>query len=432
MDRDHQGQHEQERHDVDQRGLQEIEHRRDLSVAQSAGRGATTTSAATRRALRVDRAWRLRAASPSDRRRSRRAASMRSRVSATARGNIEKADPAVKEGGHRDLVGRVHGRRRAAARRAAPARARSRAGKRSGSGASKVSGADGGQVQPRRRPGQPVGPGEGAGDRARACPAGRAGPGSSRRRTRPGCGSIDCGWTRTSIRSGGRGEQVGGLDHLQALVHHGGGIDRDLGAHRPVGMGDGLLRRGRRPSASRRPGAERPAGGGEDQARRPAAAHAGLQHLEDGRVLGIDRDHRAARRPGPCAAGPGRRRPGSPCWPGPRSAPARAAARVGARPATPTMADMTQSAPTAAASATAAAPAAASMPVPARRSRSSGSRRLVGDHRELRAASAGPARPAARRCGRRSGRRPRPRAPAPGRRAGRGSRPRPSRWSPGR
>ena len=29
-------------------------------------------------------------------------------------GNIEKADPAVKEGGHGDLVGRVHGRRRGA------------------------------------------------------------------------------------------------------------------------------------------------------------------------------------------------------------------------------------------------------------------------------------------------------------------------------
>ena len=34
------------------------------------------------------------------------------------------------------------------------------------------------------------------------------------------------------------------LDHFEPLVHHGRRIDRDLRAHAPVGMGDGLLRRG--------------------------------------------------------------------------------------------------------------------------------------------------------------------------------------------
>lgn len=54
--------------------------------------------------------------------------------------------------------------------------------------------------------------------------------------------------------------------------------------------------------------------------------------------------------------------------------PVRAAASVGARPADPTIADITQSAPSAAASLIAAAPAAAPMLEPFSRSRSSGSR----------------------------------------------------------
>ena len=43
----------------------------------------------------------------------------------------------------------------------------------------------------------------------------------------------------------GQAEQVVGLDDLQALVHQGRGVDRDLGAHRPIGMLERLLRRGR-------------------------------------------------------------------------------------------------------------------------------------------------------------------------------------------
>lgn len=36
-------------------------------------------------------------------------------------------------------------------------------------------------------------------------------------------------------------KQVVRLDHLQTLVHQGGGINGDLLAHAPVGVGDGLL-----------------------------------------------------------------------------------------------------------------------------------------------------------------------------------------------
>ena len=40
-------------------------------------------------------------------------------------------------------------------------------------------------------------------------------------------------WISTSTRDSGRPEQPGGLDQLQALVEHGGGVDADLAAHRP-------------------------------------------------------------------------------------------------------------------------------------------------------------------------------------------------------
>jgi len=53
----------------------------------------------------------------------------------------------------------------------------------------------------------------------------------------------------------------------------------------------------------------------------------------------------------------------------PTTQPRRKAAKVGARPAAPTMADITQSAGNCAASTTAAEPAAVRMPVPAKSSR---------------------------------------------------------------
>ena len=83
------------------------------------------------------------------------------------------------------------------------------------------------------------------------------------------------------------------LDQLQALVHHGGRIDRNLGAHVPVGMGHRLLGR-RLGHVGQRPVAERPARRGQDQPL-DGGALAGVEHLEDRVVLGIDRQQHAAR-----------------------------------------------------------------------------------------------------------------------------------------
>ena len=60
--------------------------------------------------------------------------------------------------------------------------------------------------------------------------------------------TTDCGCTSTSICAGGQREQVMRLDQFEALVHHAGGIDGDLRAHRPVGMAQRLLRAWRRGS----------------------------------------------------------------------------------------------------------------------------------------------------------------------------------------
>ena len=216
-----------------------------------------------------------------------------SSVSATERGNIEKADPAVKEGGHADLIGRVHRRRRAAAG-AQGARARwRRAGKRISSGASKVSWPMAARSSVGAGQAQPVRPGPGAGDRRAHVRRPELGQGRA-------VGVLDQAVDdrlrvdqhvdplRRHV------EQVGGLDHLQALVHHGGRIRpkswrpcSSSGARRPA--------RGVAPAiASRRPAAERAARGGEDQPARPGRRQAGLQHLEDRRVLGIHRDHQPA------------------------------------------------------------------------------------------------------------------------------------------
>ena len=129
-----------------------------------------------------------------------------------------------------------------------------------------------------------------------------------------------------------------------------------------------------------------------------------LQHLEDRRMLGIDRDHRAAGRLGACPAAPGRRRPGSPCWPG--RSPRRCAPPPGWAPGppTPTIADITQSAPMAGGldDRRGAGRGARCRSRPAARAaRAAGSRPRSPP---AAAASAAPARPAARRCGPRSGR----------------------------
>ncbi len=112
-------------------------------------------------------------------------------------------------------------------------------------------------------------------------------------------------------------EQEMRLDHLQALVHQGGAVDRNLGAHRPVGMGHGLLGR-RTLHGLRGPFAERSARGGEG-------------HLVDGmasaRSPAPGRRHCARNRPGSpwraisrACGGTGRPPPPRiPCWPAPAS-----------------------------------------------------------------------------------------------------------------
>jgi hypothetical protein len=83
-------------------------------------------------------------------------------------------------------------------------------------------------------------------------------------------------------------EQQVRLDHLQALVHQGGGVDRDQRPHLPGGMGQGLFRRdvGQGLAA---PAAEGPAAGGQHQPP-DLGSPPGPQALGDGRVLGVDRD----------------------------------------------------------------------------------------------------------------------------------------------
>ena len=51
------------------------------------------------------------------------------------------------------------------------------------------------------------------------------------------------------MRLGRQAEQIMRFDQFEALVHQRRGIDRDFGAHRPIGMGNGL--RGRRSARSR-------------------------------------------------------------------------------------------------------------------------------------------------------------------------------------
>ena len=153
-------------------------------------------------------------------------------------------------------------------------------------------------------------------------------------------------------------EQVS-LDQLQALVHHRRRVDRDLGAHVPVGMGDGLLGRRLFHLVEARCGTARPRRSGSSGRWRG-----------DGAARGPGR-WRCARCPR--AAAPSRRlrvtrspaQTSTSLFASATTAPRRAATRVGSRPAEPTIAAMTQSAGRFAASTTAAGPAAASIAVPA-------------------------------------------------------------------
>ena len=84
------------------------------------------------------------------------------------------------------------------------------------------------------------------------------------------------------------------LDHLQALVGERCRVDRDLGAHRPVGVSERLVR-GRRRDAFRWPVAERTARRGEDHAPHGVESLAD-QALPQRRVLRVDRSQPEERR----------------------------------------------------------------------------------------------------------------------------------------
>ena len=126
-----------------------------------------------------------------------------------------------------------------------------------------------------------------------ACRARRAGPAPSRRVKATRLCTIDCGWTSDLDPVLGHAEQMMGLDHLEALVHHRGAVDADLGAHGPVGVAHRLLGRRAAPSRPR----VQPRNGPPEAVRisrsTPRRLAAG-QRLEDRVVLGIDRQQRGA------------------------------------------------------------------------------------------------------------------------------------------
>ena len=139
--------------------------------------------------------------------------------------DVEEADASSKKGRHADLIGRVHRRRRAAPRH----QRLSRHGQRretTSSGASKVSWPT--AARSSFRPARSAGRATTRRRRsARACPAGQVAPG----------GAVGVFHEAVHHRLGmnhnvdllrRHREQVGGLDHLQALVHHLGGIDGNL------------------------------------------------------------------------------------------------------------------------------------------------------------------------------------------------------------
>ena len=134
----------------------------------------------------------------------------------------------------------------------------------------------------------------------------------------------------------GAAEEMVRLDQLEPLVHHGRRIDRDLGAHAPVRMRDRLLRASRGAIASNGRVAERPAAKRSGRCGRPRRG-AGLEDLEDGVVLAVDRQERRAV-PLDLVHERRRRRPGTSLLARATMAPRRIAARVGARPAAPTIA----------------------------------------------------------------------------------------------
>ena len=214
--------------------------------------------------------------------------------------------------------------------------------------------------------------------------------------------TTDCGCTSTPIRLLVEAEQPRRLDQLEALVEHGGGVDADLRAHRPDRVPQRRL--GRR-----------------------------ARHLVEAGACGTGRRRRSARCarprrdcPRPCAwkialcsestgssVAPASRTARSITSPAQTSAsllasaiapPRRIAASVVGRPAAPVIAAMVQSAGSAGRFHHRLRPARGGDAAAGSACSSAGVAGRVGDDGEFGAAAGAPARPAARRCGRRPGR----------------------------
>jgi len=129
------------------------------------------------------------------------------------------------------------------------------------------------------------------------------------------------------------------LDQLEALVHHGRRVDRDLGAHPPIRMRHRLLG-GNVAHGIEAELAERPAARRQDDVV-DGVALALVEHLVDSVVLAVDRQQasRSGARPRPMTRLPAHT--STSLLASATMAPRRIAASVGARPAAPTIAAIT-------------------------------------------------------------------------------------------
>ena len=209
----------------------------------------------------------------------------------TVAGDVEKADPPLQEGLHRDLVGRVQDGGGAAARAQGVARQPQRREPHR-VGLDELEPRQRGQIEPRRAGRHPLRPGQRVRDRDAHVRASRAAPARCRRGNRPCRGSTDCGCTSTPIRVSGRPNSRAASISSRPLFIIVARVDADLGAHRPDRVAQRRLRRRARHLLAAG-GAERAAGGGQHDPLHRAPIAVG-QRLEDRVVLGIDRQQGGA------------------------------------------------------------------------------------------------------------------------------------------
>eukprot|EP01136_Pigoraptor_vietnamica_P026049 Opistho-1_new@80667 len=201
--------------------------------------------------------------------------------------DLVEAQPLVQKGGHGHLVGSVEHRSRAGrARQRLPGQAQ--AGKTPIIRLLEAQRAQRGEVQRGRARDDALGPRQAIGDGSahvrRAQLGHHRAVGVLHHRMDHALG-VD---HHLDLRCG-QAEQVAGLDDLERLVHHGGGVDRNLATHHPVGMGAGLVR-GHPAQRVRVAGAERPARGREHDLFHPTGPGGRVfrQGLEHRGVLAVN------------------------------------------------------------------------------------------------------------------------------------------------